>query len=51
MPETICEEMIHYPSEDYPCLCERLVLDDSGKICLQCGHDVTRHRVRPTAST
>ena len=40
---TICEEVIHYPSEDYPCLCERLVLDDSGKTCLECEHDVRKH--------
>jgi hypothetical protein len=39
----ICEEVIHYPSEDYPCLCERLVLDDSGKVCLECEHDARKH--------
>lgn len=42
MPE-ICEEVIHYPSEDYPCLCERLVLDESGKICRDCEHDARKH--------
>ena len=39
----ICEEVIHYPSEDYPCLCYRLQLDDSGKICMQCGHAARKH--------
>ena len=39
----ICEEVIHYPSEDYPCLCERLVLDDSGKTCRECEHDARKH--------
>jgi hypothetical protein len=43
MPE-ICEEVIHYPSEDYPCLCERLVLDESGKVCVACEHDARKHR-------
>lgn len=47
---TICEEVIHYPSEDYPCLCDRLVLDDLGRICMECGHDATMHRGIPTPS-
>ena len=41
---SICEEVIHYPSEDYPCLCERLVLDDAGKICMECEPDALKHR-------
>lgn len=44
MPE-ICHEVIHYPSEDYPCLCERLLLDDAGKICMECGHDALKHTI------
>ena len=41
-PATICHEVIHYPSEDYPCLCERLVLDEAGN-CLECGHTAEKH--------
>jgi len=44
---TICEEVIHYPSEDYPCLCEQLVVDDAGKICLACEHDARKHSFSP----
>lgn len=43
MSEMVCEEVIHYPSEDYPCLCDRLLLDDAGKICMECGHDARKH--------
>jgi hypothetical protein len=44
MPEpTICEEQIHYPDEDYPCLCELLVLDAAGKVCVTCEHDARKH--------
>lgn len=39
----ICEEVIHYPSEDYPCLCEELVLDESARVCLECGHEAAKH--------
>lgn len=30
-----CQEVIHYPSEDYPCLCEGFRGTD---VCDECGH-------------
>lgn len=39
---TICEEQIHYPSEDYPCVCDQVLPDSAGK-CLTCGHKATKH--------
>jgi len=41
---TTCQEVIHYPSEDYPCLCAALAADGSGK-CAECGHKDTSHVV------
>jgi hypothetical protein len=47
-PVTICEEQIHYPDEDYPCLCEELRVDPSGERCVQCGHLATKHTIART---
>jgi hypothetical protein len=40
--------VIHYPSEDYPCLCTGFVAPETGEDCVECQHprgvhvDVTR---------
>jgi hypothetical protein len=39
---TICDVQIHYPSEDYPCLCDRLVAQADGA-CATCTHPVEKH--------
>ena len=49
--EIICHEEIHFPSEDYPCLCDELFVDETGTICLQCGHGVAKHAVNRTPSS
>lgn len=36
-----CQVVIHYPSEDYPCLCHGLLGD--GDICLECDHRRDMH--------
>jgi hypothetical protein len=39
-----CEELIIYPSEEYPCNCDRYepsMADD----CLTCGHEKDKHQV------
>ena len=38
-----CQEVIHYPSEDYPCLCTHFAGD--GAKCDECGHVQTSHIV------
>ena len=38
-----CQEVIHYPSEDYPCLC--VGLEGDGETCEACGHTRGHHRV------
>jgi hypothetical protein len=40
---TACQEVIHYPSEDYPCLCTGWV--GTGEKCEQCGHARRSHTV------
>lgn len=40
----ICTEQIHYPSEDYPCLCDGFVRDADG-VCTACGHKSDKHAV------
>jgi hypothetical protein len=39
-----CEELINYPSEEYPCSCERFVPSMAGD-CLTCGHAKDKHQV------
>lgn len=42
---THCLDVIHYPSEDYPCLCEGF--DGEGERCGECAHKRESHqRVR-----
>lgn len=41
----ICEVQIHYPSEDYPCVCEGLVTEGLSDTCVQCGHRAEKHLV------
>jgi hypothetical protein len=47
---TVCTEQIHYPSEDYPCLCDGIGGDEA--LCETCGHKRGSHIVervcRPT---
>jgi hypothetical protein len=40
----VCQQVIHYPSEDYPCVCTGLVVRDDDT-CADCGHTVTQHTV------
>ena len=40
----ICTDQIHYPSEDYPCLCEGVV-PPVGTVCEACGHPSAKHLV------
>lgn len=37
-----CQEVIHYPSEDYPCLCTGFEGDER---CLRCEHPKKSHAV------
>ena len=36
-----CQEVIHYPSEDYPCLCHGFQGD--ADLCLECDHVRSKH--------
>ena len=38
-----CQEVIHYPSEDYPCLCRGFLGD--ADLCLECDHPKRKHMV------
>ena len=38
---TVCTEQYHYPSEDYPCLCDGLAAGDEP--CSTCGHPASKH--------
>ncbi len=40
---SICDEQIHYPSEDYPCLCESFAAGGDGSACASCGHNAPAH--------
>lgn len=33
-----CQEVTHYPSEDYPCLCNGFAAEQSSDRCARCGH-------------
>jgi hypothetical protein len=35
-----CQEVIHYPSEDYPCLCPGF---EGEETCSNCGHPEASH--------
>jgi len=39
-----CDEVIVYPSEEYPCGCERFAASMSND-CITCGHLRTKHSV------
>lgn len=47
-----CEEVIVYPSEEYPCNCERFAPSMSDD-CISCGHQRAKHvvlvRCRPAS--
>ena len=36
-----CQKVIHYPSEDYPCLCSGF--SGAGETCERCEHDRSQH--------
>ncbi len=38
----VCEEVIHYPSEDYPCFCTGFAAGEDAK-CGPCGHAASKH--------
>lgn len=37
----VCHQVIHYPSEDYPCVCNGLAAQ--GDVCVTCQHPVAQH--------
>jgi hypothetical protein len=39
-----CQAVIHYPSEDYPCLCTEFRGEAAS--CEQCEHDHAKHVVK-----
>jgi hypothetical protein len=39
----ICHEVIHYPSEDYPCICPGFDPDDAVETCVECNHSAAKH--------
>jgi hypothetical protein len=39
-----CEEVIHYPSEDYPCNCTGFAAGPDRKTCSKCGHVAPKHK-------
>ena len=43
---TVCQDVIHYPSEDYPCLCARFRAGETAEKCGECGHPRGSHRVQ-----
>jgi hypothetical protein len=46
-----CHEIIHYPSEDYPCFCDDFIPSADKVLCSHCGHSRDKHalhrRCRP----
>jgi hypothetical protein len=38
----VCEEVIHYPSEDYPCMCTGFAKGSDGS-CGGCQHAAAKH--------
>jgi len=38
-----CQQVIHYPSEDYPCLCHGF--EGDADVCLSCDHAKRQHVV------
>lgn len=40
---TNCHELIHYPSEDYPCLCEKFEPGEDPDRCAGCRHEAAQH--------
>lgn len=39
----VCEEVIHYPSEDYPCSCTGFAAAADANACANCEHPKLRH--------
>jgi len=41
-----CDQVIHYPSEDYPCLCSSFEPSPvEPEVCVLCEHALSRHSV------
>lgn len=38
-----CQDVVHYPSEDYPCLCSGYVAAAEGEQCSRCSHARKSH--------
>jgi hypothetical protein len=49
---SVCQKVIHYPSEDYPCLCSGFAAPAEGEDCTDCQHPrglhVTVTRCKPS---
>ncbi|HEY5610116.1 MAG TPA: hypothetical protein VIL97_02830 [Thermoanaerobaculia bacterium] len=38
-----CQEQVHYPDEDYPCMCADFAPGSDAVLCAECGHKRERH--------
>lgn len=43
---TVCNEVTHYPPEDYPCLCEGWAAAEESEVCRKCAHPRELHTAR-----
>jgi len=39
----MCQDVIHYPSEDYPCLCGGYESGEKSGVCRHCSHRRESH--------
>lgn len=39
-----CMEVVHYPSEDYPCICHAFETSAEHERCGKCGHPAKSHQ-------
>jgi len=51
----VCDELIHYPSEYYPCTCGGFAPAAGSNVCARCEHPESRHATvrlcRPASGT
>lgn len=40
-----CQVQIHYPNEDYPCVCGRFAESDDPLVCSECEHPKAMHKL------
>ena len=40
---SMCQDLIHYPSEDYPCLCIGFESGEKKGVCRNCSHRKDAH--------